>query len=77
MTIEELKTMTLEGVHEVVKHVYADLKKESKTYGELKERAYKFCKELGQESRNDRLAREMAERLASMINEEVEGVKLQ
>lgn len=77
MTIEELKTVTLEGVHNVAKFAYENLKKENETYGELKERAFKLCVELGKESENDRISREMAERLSNMINEEADNIKLQ
>lgn len=75
MTLEELRKETLEAVEIQVRYVYEELKKESRTYSEMREKAYEFCKGMGEEGYT-RISKEMAERIGDMLNEEVGNIKV-
>ena len=75
MTLEALKKETLEAVETRARYVYGELKKESRTYSEMREKAYKFCQELEEEG-YARISREMADRIGDMLNEEVGNIEV-
>lgn len=75
MTLEELKKETLEAVEIRARYVYGELKKESRTYSEMREKAYEFCQELEKEG-YARISREMAERIGNILNEEVGNIEI-
>ena len=75
MTLEELGKETLEAVEIGARYVYGELKKESRTYSEMREKAYEFCQELEKEG-YARISREMAERIGDMLSEEVGDIKV-
>lgn len=75
MTLEELKKETLEAVEIRARYVYEEIKGESRTCSEVREKAYEFCQELEKEG-YARISREMAERIGDMLDEEVGNIEV-